>query len=150
MSVCTAIIIGIFSGVGGVIIGAYITHKFQNKLHRIIKKRELAFEMYKLFESKEYLIARNVAHKAIEKKKMCLQQLEKKYKGEKWICISMVFHFFQRLSVLIMHEEIDVELTRDLLGTYADFWLKFLPEFEEKNGFELLIKYPDILIDEIP
>lgn len=139
----------------GAFLGAGLAMLTTSWHQRIIDKRALAKEMYNEWESIEFLKARNHADITLKKfqdSKKTLEELNKTLPLEDWLSISLVYHFFQRLSIYVSLKEIDIKYAKGLFKQYADHFMPLVKNFDsEKNkGWEYILTQSDNLKKDMP
>jgi hypothetical protein len=113
-------------GLVGVVVGALLTAYFSIRQQNRQNRRQVVYDLYAEFQSKEMLEARLKADLLLKEHKAdFLLSLMKAYDQigvENWFYVSRIFHFFEKYAVFYNEGHLDKNLAKATLHPYFIIW----------------------------
>ena len=127
MTELIAALIGGALGLVGAFFGVWLANKYESTKQEKALRRSITLDLYSEYHSAEILRARINVNRLLEARgqkvdPLPMFELREKISQSEWYDLGLVMTFLEKLSVYLVTDYIDRDLTRQLLGEEFCYW----------------------------
>jgi hypothetical protein len=119
--------IGGFFGVIGAFLGVWFANYYERKAQKLQQQQDTTIALYTEFNSDDMIKSRIKANKLLGENRdrsnpFTLTEMSRTLDPEDWYHISKVFTFFEKFGIYLETDNLDKDLTKQLLGRRFLYW----------------------------